>query len=304
MEIFPQMLLSGGSGLVGTALLGHFASQGVPCCTLVRRAPEPASSTYFWDPYHFEFREEMRRFSGTRAAIHLSGDNVSEGRWTQKKKLRIRQSRVRTTQSMVELLGRLEQRPEVLICASAVGYYGDRGAETLTEASTPGSGFLAEVCREWEAAANAATGHGIRVVHLRFGVILASAGGALRKMLPIFRLGIGGTLGHGRQWMSWISLPDVLRVVEFCINQPEIHGAVNVVANPVTNAEFTHALAHHLHRPAFLPTPAPALRLAFGEMADAALLASTRAIPARLLQAGFQFQHPTLAEAFHAVLPG
>lgn len=303
MEIFPQMLLSGGSGLVGSALRGHFAEHGVPCSTLVREVPQSASSAYLWDPYNFEFRDEMRRLSGIRAAIHLSGDNVSEGRWTQTKKLRIRQSRVRTTQSLVELLGRLEQRPEVLICASAVGYYGDRGAETLTESSTPGKGFLAEVCQEWEAAAEAATSHGIRVVHLRFGVVLGSAGGALRKMLPVFRLGIGGTLGHGRQWMSWISLPDVLRVVEFCINEPELQGAVNVVANPVTNAEFTHALAHHLHRPALIPTPAAALRLAFGEMADAALLASTRAIPARLLQAGFEFQHPTLQEAFQAVLP-
>ena len=303
MEIFPQMLISGASGLVGSALLNHFAGQGLPCSTLARRVPEPASSAYFWDPYHFEFREEMRRLNGIRAAIHLSGDNVSEGRWTQKKKIRIRQSRVGTTQALVELLACLEQRPEVLICASAVGYYGDRGEEVLTESAAPGDGFLSQVCQEWEAAAEAATSLGIRVVYLRFGIVLASAGGALRKMLPLFRLGVGGTLGNGRQWMSWISLPDVLRAVEFCINQPEIQGAVNVVANPVTNAEFTHTLALHLHRPALIPVPATALRLTFGEMADAALLASTRAIPARLLQAGFVFEHPTLPEAFQSVLP-
>lgn len=303
MEIFPQMLICGASGLLGRAVHHHFESQGVPCTTLTRHVPVPNSSALFWDPYHFEFRNEMRRISGSRAVVHLSGDNLSEGRWNKQKKLRIRESRIRTTQSLVELLGRLEQPPEILISASAVGYYGDCGERILTEASGAGAGFLPDICREWEEAAMAASKLGVRVVCLRFGVVLAENGGALAKLLPLFRLGLGGNLGNGQQWMSWISLPDVVRVIEFCMNQAHIQGSVNAVANPVTNAEFTLTLAHHLHRPALVPAPAWALRLAMGEMADAALLSSTRAIPARLLQSGFIFEHPTLPEAFRALLP-
>ncbi|MGO8721069.1 MAG: TIGR01777 family oxidoreductase [Acidobacteriaceae bacterium] len=303
MEIFPQVLISGASGLVGQALHRHFAANAVSCATLTRHTAEPGNSEYFWDPYHFQFREDMRRLNGIRAAIHLSGDNLVSGRWSAAKKQRLRQSRVRTTQSLVELLSHLEQRPEVLLCASAVGFYGDRGDEILTEDSSSGAGFLPQVCREWEAAADAAGDLGIRVVHLRFGVVLAREGGALAKMLPLFRLGLGGNLGNGRQWMSWIALPTLLEIVEFCMSRHQIQGPVNVVANPVTNAEFTVALAHHLHRLAIVPAPAFALRMAFGEMADAALLSSTRAIPARLLQAGFVFQLPTLHDAFQQILP-
>ncbi|MHB1744874.1 MAG: TIGR01777 family oxidoreductase, partial [Acidobacteriaceae bacterium] len=204
MEIFPHVLVSGASGLVGHALHKHFAANAVSCATLTRHTAQPGSSAYFWDPYHFQFREDMRRLSGIRAAIHLSGDNLTAGRWTAAKKQRIRESRVRTTQSLVELLSHLEQRPEVLLCASAVGFYGDRGDEILSEDSSSGDGFLPEVCREWEAAAEAASDLGIRVVHLRLGVVLARKGGALAKMLPMFRLGLGGNLGNGRQWMSWI----------------------------------------------------------------------------------------------------
>ncbi len=303
MEIFPQIPLSGASGLVGRALHGHFAAQGIACATLVRNTPEPGDAACYWDPYHFQFREDMRRLNGIRAAIHLSGDNLAEGRWTKAKKQRIRQSRLRTTQSLVEMLSRLEHRPEVLLCASAVGFYGNRGEEVLTEESAPGEGFLAQVCQEWEAAAQAAASLGIRVVHLRFGVVLAREGGALAKMLPLFRMGLGGNLGNGRQWMSWIDLPTILEIVEFCLNRHPLQGAVNVVANPVTNAEFTLTLARHLHRLAIAPVPALALRMAFGEMADAALLSSARAIPARLLQAGFQFQRPTLLDALRQILP-
>lgn len=303
MDIFPQILISGASGLVGGALQAHFAAQGVACSTLVRHTAQPGSSAYFWDPYNFEFRQGMRRLSGIRAAIHLSGDNLTNGRWTAAKKQAIRQSRVRTTRSLVELLAHLDHRPEVLLCASAVGFFGDRGDEILTEESSTGQGFLPQVCREWEAAARAATDLGIRVVHLRFGVILARQGGALAKLLPVFRLGLGGNLGNGRQWMSWISLPTLLEIVEFCMNQQDLHGPVNVVANPVTNSEFTLTLARHLHRLAVAPVPAFALRLAFGEMADAALLSSTRAIPEKLLHAGFVFRHPTLQDALQQILP-
>lgn len=303
MEIFPQILMTGASGLVGSAMASRFASEGIACAALVRRSAATDRSAFFWDPYHFEFREDMRRLNGIRAAIHLAGDNVSSGRWTDEKKRRIRSSRVATTRSLVELLSRLDQPPEVLICASAVGFYGDRGEEVLTESSPSGTGFLAEVCREWEAEADAAVPLGIRVVNLRFGVILAANGGALAKMLPLFRLGLGGRLGDGHQWMSWISLPDVLQVVEFCIAQTPIQGPLNVVANPVTNQEFTQVLAQHLRRPAVVPAPALALRLALGEMADGALLSSTRAIPEKLLQGGFTFLHPTLPTALQAVLP-
>lgn len=302
MEIFTQILISGASGLVGSALQCHFREDGISCATLVRHDAHPGSA-YLWNPYNFQFREEMRHLSGLRAAIHLSGENVASGRWTTAKKQRLRDSRVRTTQSMVELLRRLDSPPEVLLCASAVGYYGNRGDEMLDESSVPGQGFLPELCREWEDAAHAASQFGIRVVHLRFGVVLSAQGGALKKMLPPFRLGLGGRLGNGRQWMSWISLPEVTRIITFCIHRREIHGPINVVANPVTNAEFTATLAAHLHRPALLPAPAFALRAALGEMADAGLLASTRAIPAVLLRSGYVFKSPTLAEALRDVLP-
>ncbi|HTU49582.1 MAG TPA: TIGR01777 family oxidoreductase [Acidobacteriaceae bacterium] len=303
MEIFPQVLIAGASGLVGQSLHRHFLANAVSCATLTRHTAQPGSTEYFWDPYRFQFREDMRRLSGIRAAILLSGDNLMDGRWTSTKKQRIRESRIRTTQSMVQLLSHLEQRPEVLLCASAVGFYGDRGDEILTEGSAAGHGFLPDVCCEWEATADAAINLGIRVVHLRFGVVLARQGGALAKMLPLFRLGLGGKLGSGRQWMSWIALPTLVEVVEFCMNHHPVQGPVNVVANPVTNAEFTIALAHHLHRLAVVPAPAFALRVAFGEMANEALLSSTRAIPAKLLQAGFAFKLPTLQDALQQLLP-
>ena len=303
MEIFPQVLIAGASGLVGQSLHRHFLANAVSCATLTRHTAQPGSAEYFWDPYRFQFREDMRRLSGIRAAIVLSGDNLMQGRCTPAKKQRIRESRIRTTQSMVQLLSHIEHRPEVLLAASAVGFYGDRGDEILTEDSAAGSGFLADLCREWEAAADAATDLGIRVVHLRFGVVLAREGGALAKMLPLFRFGLGGNLGRGSQWMSWIALPTLVEIVEFCMNQHQVQGPVNVVANPVTNAEFTTVLAHHLHRLAVMPAPAFALRIAVGEMADAALLSSTRAIPAKLLRAGFVFHLPTLQEAFQHLLP-
>lgn len=303
MEIFPQVLITGVSGLVGSELAKRFASQGVAFSALLRRGRQPGVSGLLWDPYHFEFRDDMRRLNGTRAAIHLAGDNVGSGRWTPEKKRRIRDSRVQTTRSLVELLSRLDQRPEVLICASATGFYGDRAEQTLTEKSSSGEGFLAEVCQEWEAEAETAVKLGIRVVSLRFGVILAAKGGALAKMLPLFRVGMGGRLGDGQQWMSWISLPEVVRIVERCMADTQLHGPVNAVANPVTNREFTSVLAGHLHRPAVFPAPAFALRMAMGEMADATILASTRVIPEKLLQSGFVFEYPTLSQALGAVLP-
>lgn len=303
MEIFPQILISGAAGMVGGALQAHLQMQGIPYVKLVRQNPSPGSSAFFWDPYHFQFREDMRRLNGIRAAIHLSGDNLSQGRWTREKKHWIASSRIETTRALVALLARLEPLPEVLVCASAVGYYGDRDGELLTETSAPGAGFLPDVCQRWEAAADAAAAIGIRVVHLRFGVILGRQGGALKKMLPIFKLGLGGCMGSGAQWMSWIPLAEVPRVVDFCLAQPGMSGPVNVVSpQPVTNREFTHSLARQLHRPAVLPAPALALRLAFGEMATATVLASTRAVPAKLQSLGYTFGHSTLDAAWPSIL--
>ncbi|HEX4021833.1 MAG TPA: TIGR01777 family oxidoreductase [Acidobacteriaceae bacterium] len=305
MEIFPQILLSGASGLIGNALRRSLAAQGLQSTMLVRSAPQPGSSAIFWNPYATGTRDDLqldvRRIEGMRAAIHLSGDNLSIGRWTEAKKKRIWVSRVITTQALVRILTHLESPPEVLICASAVGYYGNRGEEILTEDSPSGDGYLAELCVAWEQAADAARQRGIRVVPLRFGVVLARGGGALVKMLPLFKTGLGGRLGNGRQWMSWISLPDIVRIVDRVLSDASLKGPINAVApHLVTNAEFTRTLAHILHRPALIAAPAFVLRAAFGEMADAALLASTRVLPARLENADFVFQHATLDAALHA----
>lgn len=298
----PQVLISGASGLIGRALQADFRSAGIAYATLVRKSVGTEGSAYLWDPYHFEFREEMRELNGVRAAIHLSGENLTSGRWTKTRKQRFWDSRIATTQSLVKLLRRLDPPPEVLLCASGVNYYGSRGDEILDESGTPGTGFLAEICQDWEAAADEAKTFGVRVVHLRFGLVLTAQGGALPKMLPVFRLGLGGKLGNGRQWASWIAMDDVIRAIRFGMDHPQIDGPVNMVANPLTNAEFTAALAARLHRPAVMTAPAFALRIVLGEMADEALLASIRAIPAKLLQAGFTFAHPTLPEALAAIL--
>jgi uncharacterized protein (TIGR01777 family) len=238
------------------------------------------------------------------AAIHLSGANVAAHRWTAAYKREIWRSRVESTRTLATALATLNDPPQALLVASATGFYGDRGDEFLDENYGPGSGFLADTCREWEAAAQPAVNAGIRVVHLRFGVVLG-AGGALAKMLPVFRLGLGGRLGSGRQWMSWISLDDVVAAILFALDTPALSGPLNLTApNPVTNAEFTRALGRAVHRPAIFPAPAFALRLALGAMANEALLASARVVPSRLTSAGFQFAHPTINAALAAALGG
>jgi hypothetical protein len=241
---------------------------------------------------------------GFAAAIHLSGANVAAHRWTAAYKREMVTSRVQATRAMAETLARLRNPPQTLLVASAIGIYGNRGHELLDESSAPGSGFLADLCQQWEAAAQPAIDAGIRVVNLRLGVILGPGPGALAKMLPIFRLGLGGPLGSGKQWMSWISLHDVIAAILFLLDTPTLAGPVNLTApNPVTNAQLTRALSAAVHRPAVLPAPAFALRLALGQMADEALLSSARAVPSRLLAAGFQFAHPTVAQALAAALP-
>jgi uncharacterized protein len=297
-----KILVSGSSGLVGTALVPSLASAGHQAVCLVRREPKPGEAAVRWDPS--EGSLDPTRLEGIDGVVHLSGENIAAGRWTTARKELIRSSRVGSTHFLSESLARLDRPPRALICASAIGYYGDRGDETLREESPPGSGFLSDLCQAWEAAAEPAARKGIRVVHLRFGVILSAAGGALAKMLPPFRLGAGGVLGSGRQFMSWITLEDAVGAIQHVLITEALRGPVNVVSpHPVTNREFTKTLGRVLSRPTLLPMPAAMARLLFGEMADALLLSSARVQPARLLAAGYRFRHADLETALRALLP-
>jgi hypothetical protein len=301
-----KILLSGASGLLGSALRQSLAARNLAVLQLVRR-PAASAAELQWNPAAVPVTADPAPLENLAAAIHLSGSNVAAHRWTPAYKREMASSRIDSTRALATTLASLRQPPRTLLVASATGIYGNRGDELLDENSTPGSGFLAELCQQWEAAARPALDAGIRVVPLRFGVVLgpssASHPGALDKMLPIFRLGLGGPLGSGRQWMSWISLHDAVAAILFALQTPFLAGPVNLTApNPVTNAEFTRTLARHLHRPAFFAAPAFALRLALGEMADEALLSSTRALPAKLTAAGFQFAHPTIDLALAAAI--
>lgn len=298
----PRILLSGASGMLGTALRDAFVSRNTPVIRLVRGAPAEPNQLQ-WNPAaegqiaHAEGLEDLT------AAIHLSGANLDARRWTSEYKREIGESRIGSTRALATTLAKLSHPPKMLLVASAVGIYGNRGDELLDETSPPGKGFVADLCREWESAAKPAVDAGIRVVHLRFGVVLSPGGGALARLVPLFRMGLGGRLGSGRQYMSWISLPDALAAIFFILDSPGLSGAVNFTApNPVTNAQFTSALATQLRRPAFLAVPRFALRLALGEMVDETLLSSARAYPAKLAASGFQFSHASLVHALPAVL--
>lgn len=296
-----NILVSGSTGFIGSALVSFLTANGHRVTRLVRSEPKPGASEAFWDPAVGTI--DVRGLQGVEAAVHLAGENIAEGRWTAAKKARIRSSRTEGTHLLAQALTELANRPKVLICASAVGFYGDRGDETLREDSAPGKGFLADVCRDWEAASKPAAAKGIRVVHLRNGVVLGPNGGALAKMLLPFRAGVGGVIGSGKQYLSWISLDDLLGAIYFALTNGSLSGPVNAVApNPATNREFTKALGRVLKRPTIFPMPASAARLAFGEMADEMLLSSARVEPARLQAAGYQFKHPTLEEALRHVL--
>ena len=256
-----------------------------------------------WDPQRKHF--DAVAAEGADVVVHLAGESVASGRWTEQRKRAIHESRVAGTRLLAEGLAALRRRPRVLVSASAIGFYGNAGDEVRTEASPLGSGFLAEVCRDWEAACSPAIEAGIRVVKLRIGLVLAPGGGALARMLPIFRMGLGGQLGDGTQWMSWVTLHDLVRIVALAVDDDAIDGPVNAVAPaPVRNADFTRALAAAVHRPALLPVPAFVLRLLAGEMADEMLLSSTRAAPQRLTERGFRFDHPELETALRAELAG
>jgi len=296
-----HILVSGSSGLIGSALVSSLAAEGHRVSRLVRSDPKPSSGEVRWDPATGLI--DASSLEGLETIIHLAGDPIAQGRWTPEKKAKIRDSRVNGTKLLSEALARLKQPPKVLACASAIGYYGDRSDQILQEDSPPGTGFLAQTCQEWEKASESAVQRGIRVVHLRFGIVLSPKGGALAMMLPIFQKGLGGKLGNGKHWMSWIALDDVVGAIQHAVVTERLRGPVNAVSpNPVTNAEFTRALGNILHRPTFFPVPAFGLRLLFGEMANEALLASAKVMPVRLAGSGYRFRYPILEEALHHLL--
>jgi len=295
-----HVLVTGASGFVGSALGPSLTAGGHAITRLVRSTPRPGQAEIPWDPAAHSIPTPA--LEGFDAVVHLAGENIA-ARWTAEKKARIRDSRVQGTRLLCEALAQLIKPPKVLLCASAIGYYGDRGESTLREESAPGTGFLAEVCQAWEAAAAPAAQRGVRVVHLRLGVVLSPAGGALAQMLPPFRRGMGGVVGSGQQYISWIALDDVLGAMHHVLSTETLHGPVNVVApQPVTNHAFTKTLGKVLGRPTVLPLPAFAARLAFGEMAEALLLASTRVVPVRLQASGYPFQYPELEGALRHLL--
>lgn len=296
-----RVAITGASGFLGSALAESLRRDGVEVLALVRRTPDHASGEVGWDPERGWV--EADRLEGVQAVVHLAAESIDD-RWTAAKKRRIRESRVRGTRLVADTLASLSTPPEVLVTASAVGIYGqDRGDERLDEASAPGTDFLSRVALEWEASTEPAARAGVRVVCTRFAMILGAEGGALARMLPVFRLGVGGRLGGGGQWTSWVSREDAVRAVRFAIERESLSGPVNVSApEPVTNATFTDELGKALHRPTAMIVPELALRLAFGEMADATILASQRVLPERLLQAGFEFRHPRIDQALAAIV--
>jgi uncharacterized protein (TIGR01777 family) len=304
-----KVSLSGASGMLGSAVEAAVRQRGMRVVRLVRRQAQGADELQ-WNPAADQIGD-AGQLEGISTAVHLSGANVASRRWTAAYKREMVESRVGTTRVLSAVLARLKTPPQTLVTASAVGFYGDRGDEILDEDSQAGHGFFPELCAAWETATRPAKDAGIRVLHLRFGMVIGPNGGAMARLAPLFRLGLGGRLGNGRQWMSWVSETDAVSAVLFALGvsgisdagKCQLSGPVNVVApEPTTNSAFTHDFARAMHRPAVLPAPAFALRLAIGEMADAALLASTRAVPKRLLDAGFVFAHPTLPEAMAAAL--
>lgn len=286
-----KIAVTGASGLVGSALVPLLTNAGHQVVCLRRPAD--------WDPEQRTI--DVSVFDGVGAVIHLAGESIASGRWTAARKSRIRESRVKGTRLIADTIAGMDRRPDVLVSASAIGYYGDRGSEVLHEESSAGSGFLAEVCKQWESATDSATRKGVRVVHLRTGLVLCKDGGALPQMLTPFKLGAGGRIGSGNQYWSWISLDDVCAAIQHCIQASSLHGAVNLVSPvPATNLEFTKALGNALHRPTVFPLPAFAARIILGEMADSLLLASARVQPEKLQASRFVFRHkelePTLRE--------
>jgi uncharacterized protein (TIGR01777 family) len=295
-----RVLISGSTGVIGSALAPYLAKEGHQVIRLIRGSPRSGSGDVAWDPAGA--RLEASALEGLDAVVHLAGENISEGRWTPEKKARIRESRVKGTSVLCETLAGLERPPAVLANASAVGFYGDRGDETLNEESPPGSDFLAGVCQAWEAATRPAAEKGIRVVRLRFGLVLSPSGGVLAGMLPHFRRGMGGTLGSGEQWVSWVALDDAVGAIRHALATESLEGAANVTSpHSVRNREFAGALGRAVGKPALIPVPAFGLRLLFGELAEA-MLASQRVEPKKLFAAGYEFRFPELGPALEHVL--
>lgn len=300
-----KIILTGGTGLIGKVLMQTLRRAGHRFTCLVREVKSPSDDGTTFARWNIERGEieHPAQLEAHDAIIHLAGESVAEGRWTEDKKKRIRDSRVKGTRLLLDTLARLNQPPKVLLSASAIGYYGiDRSDETLTEESAMGEGFLAEVCRDWEAAAMRAADFGARPVLLRTGIVLSAEGGALRKMLPLFRYGAGGRLGDGRQFMSWIALEDEIAAIRFALENEMVRGAVNLTApHPVTNREFTETIGRVLSRPTFLRVPSFALQMALGEMA-ATVLSSLCVLPNRLEAAGYQFKFVKLESALRHLM--
>lgn len=297
-----RILVSGSSGLVGSTLLTSLKSAGARITRLARPGSTPAGAneeSIPWDPAQPVSPETV---SGFDAVIHLAGESIV-GRWTESKKARIRDSRIPATTNLARALAQAKNKPEVFLSGSAIGYYGSRGDEVLTEESSPGAGFAADLARDWEAASVAASDAGIRTVQMRTGIVMGTAGGALPKMLPAFKMGVGGRLGDGRQWMSWVDVRDVVGAIHHLLRSDLLHGPVNLVSpKPVTNAEFTKILGNALSRPTIFPMPAFAARLAFGQMADELLLASQRVEPVKLISSGYPFRFGKLQDCLKDLL--
>jgi uncharacterized protein len=296
-----KILVTGSSGLVGSALLSFLKTEGYEVFKLVRARSELHPDEIAWTPDQGVISPEL--LEGFDAIVHLAGENISDSRWTEQKKKKILDSRVIGTRLLCQALSTLKQPPRTLIAASAIGYYGDQEDRLLTEESPPGHCFLSDVCQQWEAATDKAKEKGIRVVNLRIGVVLSHKGGALQSMLTPFKWGLGGVLGSGKQYFSWIVLEDLIRIIGFALKNEALQGPINAVSpHPVTNYEFTKTLGKVLHRPTFMRMPAFVAQIVFGEMADELLLSSARVIPKRLEQTNFHFSFPELEQALTYLL--
>jgi uncharacterized protein (TIGR01777 family) len=303
-----RILVSGSTGFLGTALIETLEKEGHTIARLVRpetgrgKAGGAPGQTVQWDPVAGEF--DATAAEGADALVHLAGASIAGGRWNVSRKKLLRTSRIDATRHLMGALSKLQRPPRVIVAASAIGYYGDRGDETLTETSAPGGDFLAAACREWEAETARGAEFGARIVNLRFGIILAAHGGALPQMALPFKFGVGGRIGSGRQWISWLTLAEAVAIIQFAMANSQLAGPANAVTpNPVQNLEFTRVLAKTLHRPALFPAPAFVLRLALGEMAGALLLSSQRVMPSKIEQCGYRFAYPDLARALGEIYP-
>ena len=294
-----KVAVTGSSGLIGSSLVSYLSKKDIVVSKILRENPEDDDIS--WKPENGDWDSDFT--GGVDGIVHLAGENVASGRWTKAKKEKIRNSRIEGTKRLCEHILKLPTPPSVLVCASAIGYYGNRGVEFLNEGSSRGSGFLPDVCLGWEEAAESVSKAGIRVVNVRFGIVLSKDGGALAKMMTPFKIGMGGKIGSGTQYMSWIAMDDVTSAIYHTLITESLKGPVNVTApNPVTNKEFTNTLGEVLKRPAVVPIPAFAAKLAFGEMANDLLLASTKVAPKRLSDSGYKFQYPELENALKHVL--